>query len=179
MTDQVRLEGHGIVARHSPTKPENGDGLWLPVAPTTKPVVARAAGFGHGAAGATSNPFQDSNTAARLFAQHAMDEARLGLTGQAGGVEKTLPLGKTGRKSGSECEGSEEEELWCCFCSEDAVLRCRQCEEDNEADQPELFCARCSREIHRSDPEMRSHRPQTVSKGGGGTSKGDKGGLRS
>lgn len=182
MTDQVRLEGHGIIAQQPPTKPsdEDHDGLWLPAAPTAKPVLNRPTGYGHGAAGATSHPIQDDDAAARLIAQQALDEARLGLTGQrrdgdgaATGGEKTEQVEETigtREKRGFDDGkgGGDETDLWCCLCSEDAVVRCRQCEEDNDGDEAELFCAGCWKEVHRSDVGMKSHRPQAISRKGGG-----------
>lgn len=183
VNDQLRLEGHGIIAQHAPIKPssEDHDELWLPAAPTAKPVVTRPTGYGHiAAAGATSHSIQDDDAAARLIAQQALDEARLGLTGQRGDgndgdparkeSERIGEAGGTKRNSGLD-DGNgngEEADLWCSLCSEDAVVRCRQCEEDNDADEAELYCAGCYKEVHRSDAEMKSHRPQAISRKGGG-----------
>lgn len=171
MTDQVRLEGHGIITSHE-TKPskEKGDELWLPLAPTTKPVMSPSAG-----GIVTSGPGQNNDAAARLIAQQAMDEARLGLstTGESGSRgsgegEDARRNHEAGKVANSGSDGdSEESELWCCLCSGDAVLRCRQCEEENGGDGLELFCSKCSKEIHRGDPAMRSHRPHAVSRRGG------------
>lgn len=201
MTDQVRLEGHGLIARPvSPLddKGEGEGGFWLPIAPTATPVVVAAYPDAGGVSGGLRNATEDNNAAARLIAQQAMDEARLGLGGRGddGGVlgghggrlVTSTGIGTTSdsandkhnnkKTSRSREGGVDEGESWCCICSDDAVFRCRQCEEDNygggsdgsgDDDDPELFCARCFKEGHRGDPEMQSHRPQAV--GGGGIKK--------
>lgn len=197
MTEQVRLEGHGLIAPAStPAQGESGE-LWLPLAPTAPP-VARP---GHSnaqnvAASSDSNNSASRGEAARLLAQQAMDEARLGLGGEgdaqnrgrgrAGGVAGAAGPGAKfggGGKGGGEGEPREEAVSWCCVCSEDATLRCRECEQENGDGagavghaEPELFCARCFKEIHREDPDMKAHRPQGLKGAGGGRS--ENGGAR-
>lgn len=107
-----------------------------------------------------------------------MDEARLGLGDVTEG--KQAPL--SGRRQGAEPLQKEESEScssWCCICAEDAAYRCGQCEDENGVDDdPELFCARCFKDVHRDDPEMKAHQPQALSRRGGHGTKGGKKGLR-
>lgn len=151
VSDQVRLEGHGLTDRASrPLQEPQGD-MWLPLAPTGRP-EARPVGGRNNASGL------DGGASAGLIAQQVMDEARLDLS----------------RKSLSRKEGTEQQQQqqqlrqtsasWCCVCSEDATLRCKHCEAESGQDEPELFCSRCFKEGHRDDPEMRAHQPQEFSR---------------
>ena len=47
------------------------------------------------------------------------------------------------------------EEVWCAICNEDAVIYCADC--DNEP-----FCARCWREGHVEEDDLRDHRTVPV-----------------
>lgn len=130
----------------------------------------------------------DRAGAARLVAQQAMDEARLGVGGCKGGDPGKAPFPETSDRvrdrRGRQPPDEEESSSWCGICSEDAAVRCRHCEADNGCgdadDEPELFCARCFKEVHRGDPEMKAHRPQALPgegrkgqrKGEGGERKG-------
>lgn len=160
VNDGVRIEGHGITSPPPNQPSEKADELWLPVAPTAPP-VRRPRNTG---AGPTR-----STLSARVIAEQAMDEARLGLSSGIGRGDRG------GQIDGPRDTGGEEDDaVWCSICSDDATLRCCECEEESGVDnaEPELFCARCFREIHREDPELRSHRPQSaltskLQKGGG------------
>lgn len=150
-TDQVRLEGHGVNDRaFNPSEEPKGE-MWLPLAPTGRPTVFPAGGGGN-------TRSSDVGAAARLVAQQAMDEARLDRSGESTGGT-TAPRGG-GQPRQDETSPSSS---WCCICSEDATLRCRQCEDDSGQGEPELFCSRCFREVHRDDPEMQAHGPQALS----------------
>eukprot|EP00752_Nemacystus_decipiens_P016201 g14488.t1 len=148
VSDQVRLEGHGLADRAShPVQEQQGD-MWLPLAPTGRPKVSSAGG--------RTITSLSTGASAELIVQQAMDEARLDLSSND----------KTSRKDGAEKwqqgpprQGSSS---WCCVCSEDATLRCKRCEEESGQDEPELFCARCFKEGHRDDAEMQAHRPQPL-----------------
>lgn len=195
MTEQVRLEGHGLIARASTPDQEKSGELWLPLAPTAPPVAR----FGTSnprniAASSDSNKSPSRGEAARLLAQQAMDEARLGLGdgggakvhGRGGGGGVAAAAGQGARFGGGGPSGPREES-WCCICSEDATLRCRECEADNggdsgegeHAEPEELFCARCFKEVHREDPDMKAHRSQALSGAGTrGAGRSENGGGR-
>lgn len=162
VTDEVRLEGHGLIAHTTAPASEKVGDLWLPIAPTAPPVI-RPVGGGRRLTDSTSaDPGGGSAAQARLLAQQAMDEARLGL----GNDEKPATSGNEKAGHGSKQKpgnGDDLESSWCCVCSEDAAVRCRDCEKENEGNVPELFCARCFNDVHRGDPEMESHRPQAFS----------------
>lgn len=172
ITDQVSLEGHGIIARPTATPAqEAAGGMWLPVAPTAPPVAYPTA------RNSTSDAASQAG-AARLVAQQAMDEARLGLGDVTEGKQAPLS-GRRQRAKPLQKEESESCSSWCSICAEDAVYRCAQCEDENSVDDdPELFCARCFKDVHRDDPEMKAHQPQALSKRGGQGTKGGKKGLR-
>ena len=169
VTDQVRLEGHGLIAQPVTDSRENIGDLWLPIAPTAPPAV-RFVGKGGGIAGATSGGHPGLGGAAPsagLIAQQAIDEARLDMNSEVRG-KGGKSAAMTGEKVGDAVQQRPSEGpdacSWCCVCSEDAALRCKACEEDKGEDEPELFCARCFREVHRGDPDLQSHRPQTLSR---------------
>lgn len=187
MTEQVRLEGHGLIARASTPAQEKSGELWLPLAPTAPPVARPGPNNPRTiAASSDSSKSPSRGEAARLLAQQAMDEARLGLGGEGGanvhgrggggGVPAASAAAGRGARFGDGRGGSSElrEDSWCCICSEDATLKCRECEAENgggageggHAEPEELFCARCFKEIHREDPDMRAHRPQALSGAG-------------
>ena len=190
MTEEVRLEGHGLIARVSTPAQETSGELWLPLAPTAPPVARLGSNNPRNiAASLDSNKSPSRGEAAQLLAQQAMDEARLGLgagggtkvhgRGAGGGVTAAADRaarfggGGGGGQRGGESSGPREES-WCCICSEDATLRCRECEAENgsgsgeggHAEPEELFCARCFKEIHREDPDMKAHRSQALSGAG-------------
>ena len=50
-------------------------------------------------------------------------------------------------------EFKEAEYPWCIICNEDAVLICRECDD-------EIFCRRCFKECH-MDEDIRSHSGET------------------
>ncbi|CAN0305545.1 unnamed protein product [Ectocarpus sp. 6 AP-2014] len=160
VSDQVRLEGGGLINEASAPVQEKPGEMWLPVAPTGRPKIsspAAGANLGTGAADA------------RLIAQQAMDEARLGLTSTGDGFKPASENGKNAshrdRRQAAACPEDEAfSSSWCCICSEDASLRCRPCERENGQDEPELFCARCFKETHRGDSEMEVHQPQALSR---------------
>lgn len=150
--------------------------MWLPIAPTAPPVAVAYPTARH----PTNDDVAASQAgAARLIAQQAMDEARLlGLSDDATEEEKQAPPSAPGKGQGAKKtpqNGGESESCssWCCICAEDAAYRCGPCEDENGADdEPELFCARCFKEVHRDDPEMKAHQPQALLKRGGqGTKK--------
>ncbi|CAM9282664.1 unnamed protein product [Scytosiphon promiscuus] len=179
VSDQVRLEGHGLIGRASPPGPEQPGDMWLPLAPTGRPQASPAA-----AAARTMRHHQTGNTAldataaARLVAQQAMDEARLApgsddfdpkpVRSEKGGNAQGKRAAARGGGQASGPPGSDQQQQrqisssWCCICSEDATLRCRACEEESGQDEPELFCARCFAEVHRGDPEMKHHQAQAL-----------------
>jgi len=150
-TDQVRLEGHGVTDPFTPSKEPKGD-MWLPLAPTGRPKVFPTDGGGN-----TRSSDAGAAAAARLFAQQAMDEARLDRSGE---IEEGATASRGGGRPRQDetCPSSS----WCCICSEDATLRCRQCEADTGQDEPELFCSRCFRGGARG--ECREERLSRVAK---------------
>ncbi|CAN0530997.1 unnamed protein product, partial [Ectocarpus sp. 8 AP-2014] len=160
VSDQVRLEGGGLINETSAPVQEKPGEMWLPVAPTGRPEIsspAAGANLGTGAADA------------RLIAQQAMDEARLGLASTGDGFKPASENGKNApHRDGRQAVACPKDEAlsssWCCICSEDASLRCRPCERENGQDEPELFCARCFKETHRGDSEMEVHQPQALSR---------------
>ncbi|CAM9134359.1 unnamed protein product [Ectocarpus sp. 4 AP-2014] len=160
VSDQVRLEGGGLINEASAPVQEKPGEMWLPVAPTGRPEKnspAAGANLGTGAADA------------RLIAQQAMDEAPLGLTSTSDGYKPASENGKNashqdGRQAGACPKDEALSSSWCCICSEDASLRCMPCERENGQDEPELFCARCFEETHRGDSEMEVHQPQALSR---------------
>lgn len=165
--DEVRLEGHGLLAHTTAPASEKVGDLWLPIAPTAPPVI-RPVGGGRRLADSTLvDPDGGAAARARLLAHQAMDEARLGL----GNDEKPATSGDTkpGYNSSKQKLDDEEdlESSSCCVCTEDATVRCRDCEKDNEGNEPELFCSRCFNDVHRGDPDLESHRPQAFSDRGG------------
>lgn len=148
VSDQVRLEGHGITDRASlPLHEPQGD-MWLPLVPTGRPEVFPTGG--------SKSIALDAGATAGLIAQQAMDEARLD------GEDSSR---KTGVEKQQQHQLRQSSSSWCCVCSEDATLRCKRCEAESGQDEPELFCARCFKEGHRDDPDMQAHRPQALSRG--------------
>lgn len=149
----MRLEGHGLTDRAAnPLQEPQGD-MWLPLAPTGRPKTSPAGG--------RSNTGLGAGASAGLIAEQAMDEARLGLSSSSNN-DSSRKEGAEKQQHGPLKQGSSS---WCCVCSEDATLRCKQCEAESGQDDPELFCARCFKEGHRDDPEMKGHRPQALSRG--------------
>ncbi|CAM9939802.1 unnamed protein product [Pylaiella littoralis] len=181
VTDQVRLEGHEVTERVSTPVQEPPGEMRLPLAPTGRPTVSGGSGGGMTRHHPKGDADLDPREAARLIAQQAMDEARLDLGGPGGGKTPSLS-GKGGKRHQQQQQSREEQasSSWCCICSENAALRCGQCEAENGHDEPELFCARCFKEVHRGDPEMEAHRPRVMSTGGaaGGQEEGRKKGFR-
>lgn len=177
----MRLEGHGLISQPPGSSVENSDKLWLPIAPTAKPVARPYGGTSRHSNPANSNVNSDTGLDARLVAQQAMDEARLNLSDNTLPPPRVREVGANGINTSNAGKRKEDREggvdVWCSICSEDAAVRCTTCEEengggeddDNEDGQQELYCLRCFREIHRDDPEMRSHQPQALPRGKGGT----------
>lgn len=120
----------------------------LPAAPTATPVLPFAVAERLDAAPATPT--------ASVVAQQAMDEARLAADATA---VASCSQGEMSSPSENMNDGAES---WCCICSDDASVRCRQCEADNQSDEMELFCHRCFREMHRDDPDIQNHKPQAL-----------------
>lgn len=188
MTDQVRLEGHGLIARASVPVQETSGDLWLPIAPTASR-VARPGGGSSSRHHAADNADIDTGAAARRIAQQAMDEARLGLSDErsspVSGIARGLAsAGGTAAGGGPQTSDEvDQSSAWCGICSEDAVLRCTHCEADSGGDgegdyERELFCSRCFKEVHQGDPEMKAHRPQALSGRGGPGEANSEGGGR-
>lgn len=162
--------------------------------PTAPPVIAhRGATGGRGPRPGKSEPADDS-AAARLIAQQAMDEARLGVADRMSRTKRpsrTKPwsfllgrgggsTGNDGGGGGSDDDSSEDEGAgWCGICSDDAVFRCPDCEAEfgEPGGGAELFCAPCFNKEHGSDPEIRGHRAQGLSRarGSGGDIVGGQG----
>ncbi|CAM9169887.1 unnamed protein product [Ectocarpus sp. 12 AP-2014] len=160
VSDQVRLEGGGLINEASAPVQEKPGEMWLPVAPTGRPEISSPAAGANVGTGAAD---------ARLIAQQAMDEARLGLTSTSDGYKPASDNGKSAsHRDGRQAAACPKDEAlsssWCCICTEDASLRCRPCERENGQDEPELFCARCFKETHRGDSEMEVHQPQALSR---------------
>lgn len=160
VTDELRLEGQGHIAHTTAPESEKVGDLWLPIAPTAPPVV-RPAG---GRIADTADPDVGAEARARLLAQQAMDEARLGLGNDGkSATSGDIRAGYGSKQQQQQQPGEDLASSWCCVCSEDAAVRCRDCEKENEGNEPELFCARCFNDVHRGDPDMESHRPQPFS----------------
>lgn len=188
VSDQVRLEGHGLIDRVSTPVTKHPGDVWLPVAPTGRPEVSPvAAAASMMRQRPTGDARLDATAAARLIAQQAMDEARLDhvddrerksqLSGKGGNTARERGAARVGGQVSSQAEQPQQRSSsWCCICSEDATLRCRACEEESGQHEPELFCARCFQEVHRGDSEMKDHEPQ-VSQRRAGPGK-DQGGGR-
>lgn len=49
----------------------------------------------------------------------------------------------------------DETDGWCCICNEDGAVICQECDGD-------VYCARCFREGHKGDSEMRRHIAQRI-----------------
>lgn len=166
VTDHVRLEGHGVTERISGPGQEPPGEMWLPLAPTSRPTVSGGSGGGVARHHPMSNADLDPRAAAGLITQQAMDEARLGLgTTSEGETPPLIGKGGKGHPQQQRQQKKQDSSSWCCICSEDATLGCEQCEAENgQEDEPELFCVRCFKEVHRGDPEMEAHRPQALSR---------------
>ncbi|CAM9220225.1 unnamed protein product [Hapterophycus canaliculatus] len=184
VSDQVRLEGHGLIDRASSLGQKQPRDMWLPLAPTSRPEASSAAAAARKMKHfATGDGDLDATAAARLISQQAMDEARLQcgnnsfdgrtqLSGRGGNAEGKQAAtaahgeghisGQTGRQQ--QQPQPQHSSSWCCICSEDATLGCKLCEEESGQDEPEVFCARCFAEVHREDPEMKEHQPQELSR---------------
>lgn len=175
VTDQVRLEGHGVTELVSTSVQEPPGETWLPLAPTGRPTVSGGSGGSMARHYPMGNADLDPGAAAGLIAQQAMDEARLGLGSTSEGVTPSLSgKGGKGHQHQQRQHKKQASSSWCCICSEDAALQCEQCEAENgQEDEPELFCARCFKEVHGGDPEMEAHRPQAVSRGGAASGERD------
>lgn len=180
MTDQVRLEGHGIITPSLTSMEGKMDEMILPIAPTAPPIPRpyRQGGKGVFNQGHTLGEMRNSSVAAGMIAQQAMDEARLGIgDGNESQIWRTSGTSKGDERVGGVPRGKPEddgitrglEDMWCSICSDDAILRCRQCEAESGGsdDGAELFCARCFKEVHGGDLEMEIHRPENVSRLGG------------
>lgn len=168
VTDHVRLEGHGVTERISAPVQEPPGEMWLPLAPTGRPKVSSGGGGDMARHHPMSNADLDPGAAAGLVAQQAMDEARLGLscTTSEGEMPPFSGQGGKGHQRQQPQHKKQDSSSWCCICSEDATLGCEQCESENgQEDEPELFCVRCFKEVHRGDHEMEAHRPQALSRG--------------
>jgi hypothetical protein len=57
-------------------------------------------------------------------------------------------------ESAAAASDEDEDDPFCCICLADAVVRCRDCDND-------LFCNRCNRETH-AEPGYRSHKPKPL-----------------
>lgn len=151
--------------------------MWLPLAPTSRPELSPAAAAASTMRDhRTSKGDHDATAAARLIAQQAMDEARLDpgninfdgisrLSGKGGNPKAPARGGGHVTGQAGQQQHQQQKQLsssWCCICSEDATLRCKACEEES-GDEPELFCARCFKELHRGEPDMMEHKPQALS----------------
>ncbi|KAI5304887.1 hypothetical protein KEM56_005761 [Ascosphaera pollenicola] len=71
------------------------------------------------------------------------------------------PVSAEHREAVSNSARKKEEPTWCCICSDDATIRCLDCESE------QLFCLRCWVEYHLTEGgyEERSHRRERYAKG--------------
>ncbi|KAI9100400.1 hypothetical protein DFS34DRAFT_614484 [Phlyctochytrium arcticum] len=68
-------------------------------------------------------------------------------------IQNSAPLGLPPRPLDLEefrSGGDDDIDSWCCICNDDATVRCEECDDDP-------YCARCFREGHQTDPELRRH----------------------
>lgn len=87
----------------------------------------------------------DSDTEADLTARRLVAEANLPMNEMTVGRASANPLNN---------DDDQQDLPWCVICNEDAILCCRDCDDD-------LYCMECFREFH-SDSDTRKHKTKAL-----------------